>query len=231
MLVLAGVLLTSELGEADCLSDHRDQDLTLLCVTLVLFGGGLLLAWRSRLRAERSAVAEIPAAPHVECQTAVTRHQRPMAPRISALPTYGYCAVMVLSLAGPFFWVIHTRLSPRGIWILTPSWTLPAALYYPARTPLVLRLDREGRWYLNETPTSPETLKATLRAEFSRRPEWVVYFEADPDLDTEQVVSAMDVVQGLHGSVVIAAPPGPPGPCGRYPERCRRSAPQAPRRP
>ena len=221
LLILAGIGLTSELSEAAYLPDRRDQDLTLLCVTLVLFGGGLLLAWRSRRRAERSAVVEIPAAPRVECQTAVTRRQRPMAPRISTLPTYGYCAVMVLSLVGPFFWVIHTRVSPRGIWILTPSWTLSAARYYPARTPLVLRIDNEGRWYLNERPTVPELLKATLRAEFSRRSDWVVYLDADPDIEVQAAASAMDIIQGAHGRVVIAAPAGPPGPCARFPQRCR----------
>lgn len=221
MLILTAVVLTFELGEADYSLGHRDQDLTLLCVTLVLLGGGLLLVWRSRLRAERLGIAEVPVAPHVESQTAMTRRQCPMAPRISSLPAYGYCAVMVLSLAGPFFWVIHTRLSPRGIWILTPSWTLQAAMYYPAQAPLIVRIDREGRWYLNETPTSPEMLKAALTAEFSRRPDWVVYLDADPDIEVQTAASAMDIIQGQHGRVVIAAPAGPPGPCARYPRRCR----------
>ena len=101
----------------------------------------------------------------------------------------------------------------------------------PFRAPLVLRIDGEGRWYLNEIPTSPEMLKATLGAEFSRRADWVVYLEADPDVEVRTAASAMDIVQGAHGRVVIAAPAGPPGPCARFPQRCRRSGPRTSRRP
>jgi biopolymer transport protein ExbD len=48
--------------------------------------------------------------------------------------------------------------------------------------PLVLRIDQQSRWFLNEKPILPESLPGALGEALSQRDDWFVYLDADPTL-------------------------------------------------
>jgi biopolymer transport protein ExbD len=58
--------------------------------------------------------------------------------------------------------------------------------------------------FLNGKHLLHSQLNTALQAEFSRRPDWVVYLDADPDISWSEVIQAIDMVQAVHGRVILA---------------------------
>jgi biopolymer transport protein ExbD len=72
--------------------------------------------------------------------------------------------------------------------------------------PLVLRIDKQNRWFLNDQPVSPEGFSGALKGALSRRPEWFVYLDADPELEFGVHALAIDLIQGLHAKTILVTP-------------------------
>lgn len=72
-----------------------------------------------------------------------------------------------------------------------------------ALQPLVLRIDSQEHWYLNSKRVSPTDLTALLDTEHTRRPEVIVFVDADPDLSYGDVVRAVDTIRDANGQVVL----------------------------
>jgi biopolymer transport protein ExbD len=72
--------------------------------------------------------------------------------------------------------------------------------------PLVLRIDKNGRWFLAGKPITAEQFPGALKGAFSGVPERVVYLEADPELEFGVPAKAIDTIRGLHAGVMLVTP-------------------------
>lgn len=86
----------------------------------------------------------------------------------------------------------------QGIWLEPPRRS-----YDQRWKPLVLRIESASRWMLDGKPVSKDQLPAKLQESFRHRPDWVLKLEADPSLELNVVIRAMDWLQGLGIRVVI----------------------------
>jgi hypothetical protein len=118
---------------------------------------------------------------------------------------FGVLAVLMALVNGDLLW----RKPPMGILALTTTRDLKAISFDPWLKPLVLRIDAQERWFLDGEPVTPEDFPAALKKSLSRRPDWFVYLEADPNLDFRAPARAMDMIQGLHAKVILMAPTPP----------------------
>jgi biopolymer transport protein ExbD len=91
----------------------------------------------------------------------------------------------------------------------TTSRDLKAISFDPWLKPLVLRIDATNRWFLNGEPVTLESFPGALKKSLSRRPDWFVYLEADPDLEFRVPAHAMDMIQELHAKVILMTPGAP----------------------
>ncbi len=77
---------------------------------------------------------------------------------------------------------------------------------------VVLGIDAEGRYYLNQTPIAREALLERLAAEFAARPEdRVLFLKADRTLRYRDVQEAMELGQQAGARVVAAITEQRPG--------------------
>ena len=56
---------------------------------------------------------------------------------------------------------------------------------------------------LNSKQVQLSELSAALRTEFTRRPDWVVYLDADPDISWSDVAQLIDIVEEENGKVIL----------------------------
>jgi biopolymer transport protein ExbD len=129
--------------------------------------------------------------------------------RLSLVPSFGLVATPVVGLAAVAFLALPIwpyRARGINVYLLTQRSAVSSAHY---EQPLLVRVvfaGRQSQYYLNSRRVTLENLPALLKAEFKRRPEWVVYVDADRDVTWEHAAKAMDVVQGLNGRVVLLTP-------------------------
>ena len=72
--------------------------------------------------------------------------------------------------------------------------------------PVVLRINEKGRWFFKGKAVSTDEFAVALRETFRTRPEWVVYVDANWDLDLGKVELAIDVIEGLHAKTILVTP-------------------------
>jgi len=118
---------------------------------------------------------------------------------------FGVLAVLMALVSSDLLW----REPAKGLLVHTSGRTLNPPSYDPWLKPLVLRIDAQNRWFLDGEQVTPEELAGMLRKALSRRPDWSVYLEADPDLEFGVPARAMDVLQGMHVTIVVVTPGAP----------------------
>lgn len=108
-------------------------------------------------------------------------------------------------------WVISAWQQPdlKGLkfYVLPPAMTQDRTMHWAeGEIGIHIYVGSPVLWYLNSKPIAPVDLPAALRSELSRRADWIVYVEADPDVNIEQIASAMDIVIGLYAKPVLLTP-------------------------
>lgn len=172
---------------------------------------GIALAWLSRPNRDASRRASIRLFPGSRTGYGSAFHARrpPRAVLFSKLPSIALYLIFVsmLLLCSILFMLgLSAALwHGNGIQVLTSSRTLSPQLGQGAR-PLVLRIDSKERWFLDAKPVSPEQFPGALREALSRRADWAVCLEADPELDFGRVAKAMDAIQGLYAKIILVTP-------------------------
>jgi biopolymer transport protein ExbD len=182
------------------------DELSMVSGMLVLMGGVWLLLLPAMQTAERSTALEISAAPHLGPQSGGPLRRFPRRALFSGLPSYGLCAGLVLSLLAISMYVVTYTPPPVGIWVLTSDRSLKTPRYGQSDKPLVLRIDKENRWFLDGKPVSPEEFPGALKKVLDRRLDWVVYLNASPELELGAPARAMDMIQGLHAKIILVTP-------------------------
>ena len=121
---------------------------------------------------------------------------------LSGLSSIALLLIEVLLVLIITFLVLRP-ITPKGIRIrlLRPG---VSAQPSPGIQPLVVRVERDGRLYVNSELVPTERLDSLLRKELNRRPpDWPVYVEGDGDMDWGDVLDVIDRLRGLHAEVVL----------------------------
>ncbi len=172
---------------------------------------GIALVWLSRPDRDASRRASIRLFPGSSTGYGSAFHaRRPPQPvlfsRLPSIALYLTFFLMLMLFSILFMLGLSATLwHGNGIRVLTSSRTLSPQLGQGAR-PLLLRIDRKGRWFLNAKPVSPEQFPGALREALSRRADWAVCLDADPELDFGPVAKAMDAIQGLYAKIILVTP-------------------------
>jgi biopolymer transport protein ExbD len=174
---------------------------------LVVVGGTLLLLSRTEKNAEQSTAIEVSVAPGIEHQSADSLRRFPRRAVFSGLPAFAVIAVFVLMLVLIPLWLVTFWKEPsKGIWVLTSSRSLKTSGTDQLVEPLILRIDKQNRWFLDGKAVSPETFSAALKKELSRRSDWFVYLDANPELPFGVPAAAMDMIQELNAKIIFVTP-------------------------
>ena len=135
----------------------------------------------------------------------------PLRPPFRRPPHFGVVAAFV-------YFVV---LAP--VWIITADHAIPIGLpvyllQSPSKfrdnkfvEPIVVQIRDVGptrlpELYVNSVVVSWEDLRKTLRAELGKRPEWVVYVKADPNIPYANITTVASHVRHLQGKVVLLTP-------------------------
>jgi biopolymer transport protein ExbD len=127
----------------------------------------------------------------------------------SGLPSFGLVAALTYFVVLVPLWVMESlRFSPVGLKVRVLK---PAVLSMKIKSltePVVVRLKSGAprKLYLNSRLVSLSTLDVELKKELKLRPDWVVYFDADPDLPWEQAAEVIDLIRGAGAEVVLLTP-------------------------
>jgi biopolymer transport protein ExbD len=193
--------------------DYEDAEevveyLSLFGAVLALVGGSLLrLSSFSKRKASPSVVLLQIVAPRGN-RYQIRRRDLPLVEMSRILPLAGYVYTIFWSL----LLVVHLMwfASFARHWFAIPARLIrPGVIAASAgrhETGLLVYLDRNGLFYLNSKLVTPEALPAALEYELARRGDRSVYVEGDSDAAAGVVITAMDIVRGAGGKVVMMTP-------------------------
>jgi biopolymer transport protein ExbD len=124
-------------------------------------------------------------------------------------PSFGLIAAPLVGLAAVAFLAMPIRLYySKGINVsVLPQRPVVSGVF--REEPLLVRVLSAGpqcHYYLNARRVALEELPTVLKAELKRRPDWVVFVDADRDVSWEQAAEVMDIAQGLNAKVVLLTP-------------------------
>ncbi len=191
-------------GEGHYLIHRLYVELPIVSWMLVLIGGTLF--WRSKQNVEQSTALEISVAPRTGYQRPNSLRKFPGRPLFSGLPPYGITATLALLLLVGISVSVTIKPPSKGIRVFTSSRSLRTPKNDQRIKPLVLRIDKENRWFLDGKAILPEDFSGILKEALSRRPDWLVYLDADPNLPFGVPAQAMDMIQGLYARTILVTP-------------------------
>jgi len=127
--------------------------------------------------------------------------------RAPSLPEFGLvCGVVVALVAMAMMVLQMNRPGSHGlpVWLAGRNQPGPEQLL----PPVVVRIEKAARPRLtrvlvNSKPVEWSDLGKVLTEELKKRPDWIVYVEADQDLPFQDVVAAVDVIQSVHARGVL----------------------------
>jgi biopolymer transport protein ExbD len=128
--------------------------------------------------------------------------------KFSGLPPFGLVAAIICFVGVFPLYVLESPRPPLGLKVRVLKPAVLSAKVKPLTEPVVVRL-RVGlprKLYLNSRLVSLSTLDVELKKELKLRPDWVVYFDADPDLPWEQAAEVIDIIRGAGAEVVLLTP-------------------------
>jgi biopolymer transport protein ExbD len=192
----------------------RYNQLLAFSVCLVLGGLGVLaFSTTSIVGKQMSAHGQLPMVGNVGYAYYPSRRKLPLKLRLSRLPPFGLVYAVILAAALiPTFLIflyawgydrrsvgIEVHLANLGpLKAAADSWTKP----------LVVRIENASagsppRLYLNSKAIAWEALGPALKGELKSRPDWVIYVEADRDVNWGDAVNAMGIIRGVGANVVL----------------------------
>lgn len=195
--------------------DRWHEDAYPIAAALVFTGGALLLfSVVSTLSHNASCDTEI-----ATYESITSEHPRPprrSLPRFVLNPhTFGFIATIVFTLV-TFFKFVESPDRSRGfvLNLLKSDRATPASKFPGAddwATPIIVRIADKGRHqepqlYVNSLSVDRAGLEAAIKRELARRPQWVVYVEADSDIDWAYAADVIDTAHGLRARVYLLTP-------------------------
>jgi len=140
----------------------------------------------------------------------VRLHQKVRTRRtLALLPHFSLLAALVLTLLLSFF-MVFGPVPSKGLWVFLSQSFVTKARSEPAgpvvvflRSPRKAKANLPTRILVNEREIDWRNLRGSLLSELSRRPDWVVFIDADPNLPYEDAVQVIDVVTQLSARPVL----------------------------
>jgi biopolymer transport protein ExbD len=128
--------------------------------------------------------------------------------KFSGLPPFGLVAAIICFVGVFPLYVLKSPRPPLGLKVRVLK---PAVLSMKIKSltePVVVRLKSGAprKLYLNSRLVPLSALDVELKKELKLRPDWVVYFDADPDLPWEQAAEVIDLIRGAGAEVVLLTP-------------------------
>jgi biopolymer transport protein ExbD len=125
--------------------------------------------------------------------------------RFQELPHFGIFASGTVFCAVVGMWVSTAIGNPdsTGVHVRLLSPIAQKEAFDPWLQPIVVRVDREGQYYLNGIAISASGIPAALAGCFHARANRTVYVEGDLDSSFGDVVEAVDAVRSGGGRVVL----------------------------
>jgi biopolymer transport protein ExbD len=71
----------------------------------------------------------------------------------------------------------------------------------------VVRIDKRENWFLNSTKTSPQELAGLMRQQLGQNTNCAVYLDADPSVNYELAVHAIELIQSTKAKAVVLLTP------------------------
>ncbi len=183
--------------------------------TVVVFGALGLLAFFTRLRIEKRGLIQvgIPNSNSPRHAFFPLRCGSPRRIRFSQPPSFGLVYSLVLgTVLMPsfliFYYIWGYDQHSKGIEVhlvsLGPLRTPPDV----GLTPVVVRIEYRGDHpqpglHLNSKPIPLDGLSASLKTQLKTRSEWVVYVEADSNVDWADAMNAIDIIRESGAKIVL----------------------------
>jgi biopolymer transport protein ExbD len=197
-------------------SDHHEllgDQLLSLSIVLVLGGLGVLAFSTTGLAGTGTTQDQLTIVESAGHQYYPRRRTLPLRPRLSRLPSFGlvYSVILAVALIPTFLiflyaWDYDHRSVGIEFHLLKPG---PLKAAADSRTsPPMVRVENAStgsspRLYLNRKAIGWEALGPALKGELKSRPDWVVYFEADSDVNWVDAVNTMDIIRGVGAKVIL----------------------------
>jgi biopolymer transport protein ExbD len=133
----------------------------------------------------------------------------PLSRKMPTLNHFVMFAIIVLMILWAIFLIERTQYPPVvGVWTLIAPRFYAAAYADPAG-PIIVRIRRGApsiRLSINGAELKREDFRGQLKAELSRRADWVVFVDGDEDLRVDENVAVVDAIRGLKAKVVLLTP-------------------------
>jgi len=199
-LILVGNYAAFYLFRVSAWSELECFEWLALFLSVICFGAGLGSLNLARPTVSGIAVTSLSAS-HSQASPRFS-----LRPRFHRLPPFGLIGSLGLFLVIVPLWMMQFGdLPSKGLSVDLVRPGLPAQAT-PWPEAIRLRIDVHNRWYLNDALTSGSALPNALKAALSRRAQWVVYIEADPDVPYGGPVAAMEIVRAAHARVILLTP-------------------------
>ena len=188
----------------------------LLMVSIVLALCGLgILAFSITTLLDKQTIAQdqLPVLEKTGCNCYPPRRKLLLRSRLQELPPFGLVYALILaSLLIPSCliflheWGYDHRSVGIDVHLLKPGLLKTASDSWAE--PLVGRVENVGpgsppRLYLNSKLVGWEALAPELKTKLKSRSDWVVFIEADDDINWGDAVNAMDIIRGAGARVVL----------------------------
>jgi biopolymer transport protein ExbD len=208
---------------ADCLNARHlrlriwtvadeDEFLSVLIQDACLFFGGMGVVFVILGRSSwiRGNLAEEPAPrmfPEMKLRSVIPRKRHRPLPLICDMSNFRVVWGGVLFMFATFFATVTTLernmiglpvdfREQKALGVEKSPWTETVSVY----------VDAQRGYLVNGHPVRREVLQAELKRELGRQMVWTVYLEADLNCSFEEVVHAMDTIQGLGAKLVWITP-------------------------
>lgn len=127
----------------------------------------------------------------------------------SGPPSFGLVTTFTLFVVWvPVVVLFNARIPPVGlkVYLATPKGLLMKVA--PLTQPIVVELKYDDyssppNLYLNSRLVPLKAFAGELKNELKLRPDWVVYFEADPNVVWGEAVNVIDIIRGMPAEVVL----------------------------
>jgi len=173
---------------------------------LILVGSSLLFLAHGTRRAEQLPPTEVAAA-HGNEPTALSNLRRlPRNELVSGLPSFALLASVVLLLVLiPFWLLVFWKAPAQGLWIFIDKISVSKPVGVAAK-PIIIRIDKEGLVFVDGRSVSNEGFSLALKQALGRRPDWVVYLDADPDLSFQVPAAVLNTINELGARAILVTP-------------------------
>ena len=183
-----------------------DLYVALTWLSIVPVGIGIALLTYSHVGGRSSEVERMRMFPDMVLRhiLPITKHV-PLRP-IHDLPHWPLSFVVVLFALIFIFILEYPRRADNGLLVTLKNREAVVWETNPWPDTLEVYVRAPARFFVNGQEVSRDELHAKLTEQLVRRPEWTVYFEADPDITYMEAVYAIDTIQACGGKLVWITP-------------------------